>query len=84
VDAATRALPSRPHCPLLIEVNPSMATEDNDATKQVKQVSMRLEPSIYKQLLKAASEESIKRGKQVSVPALCLEIVLSWLSARKK
>jgi hypothetical protein len=62
-----------------------MATEDKDTPKKpVKQVSMRVEPDPYTELLKAASEESIKRGQQLSVPGLCLEIVLSWLSARKK
>lgn len=58
-----------------------MPTEEK---AEKKAVLLRFLPKIHLQLLKVASEESVKRGKQVTVPLLCLEIIHAWLDARKK
>lgn len=49
-----------------------------------KGVMMRLTPKIFTALLREASSETMKRGKQVTVPALCLEIITAWVEAKKK
>ncbi|WP_404995434.1 hypothetical protein [Cupriavidus pauculus] len=52
--------------------------------QKAKQVLLRPQPKTYEALLKKAAAESVKRGRQVSVPKLVLEIVEERLEMERK
>lgn len=56
-----------------------MATE----IKKVRQILLRPQSKTYDLLLREAAAESIKRGAQLSVPKLVLEIVEDYLAQKR-
>ncbi|WP_301233360.1 hypothetical protein [Pandoraea cepalis] len=54
-----------------------------DNNKSTRQTLIRFPITIYTTLVKVAAEESVKRGKTVSVQTIVIETIEEWLKKRK-
>lgn len=54
-----------------------------DNNKSTRQTLLRFPFILYAALVKVAADESVKRGKTLSVQTIVIEIVEDWLKKRK-
>lgn len=55
----------------------------SEAKEENKPVLVRLPPKLHQELLREASQESVKRGQTVSVPRLILDILQARAKSKK-